>query len=105
MDLHALGLQLGATDDEIKNAYKQLVVLHHPDKGGNIDKFKSIQKAYENLTFKNSEFNELWKDYKIHEKELKVLNEYKENEYIVGEEVTFHLTNEVSRKILYRKLF
>jgi len=47
-----LGLKRGATQDEIKKAYRKLAHQHHPDKGGNPEKFKEISKAYEVL--KNS---------------------------------------------------
>lgn len=34
----------------IKAAYRALVVVHHPDKGGDPAKFRSIQEAYETIT-------------------------------------------------------
>lgn len=33
----------------IKRAYKKQVLKHHPDKGGNVEKFRSLQSAYEYL--------------------------------------------------------
>lgn len=41
-----------ASDEQIKNAYKRLVVETHPDKikGGDDKKFKAVQKAYEILS-------------------------------------------------------
>jgi len=47
-----LGLNSNATLEEVKNAHKKLVKEHHPDKGGDIEKFKEIQHAYEVLTGK-----------------------------------------------------
>jgi curved DNA-binding protein len=45
-----LGVQRGATPDEIKKAYRKLAGQHHPDKeGGDKLKFQEIQKAYEVL--------------------------------------------------------
>tara|TARA_R110001592_G_scaffold302311_1_gene574206 strand:+ start:777 stop:1322 length:546 start_codon:yes stop_codon:yes gene_type:complete len=38
-----------ATLDEIKKSYKSKVKEHHPDKGGNEDLFKKVQKAYDVL--------------------------------------------------------
>jgi len=32
---------------EIKNVYRELAKKHHPDKGGNADKFRNIHEAYE----------------------------------------------------------
>ena len=44
-----LGLSHGATKSQIKDVYKSLVKLHHPDKGGNQQKFIEIQNAYDTL--------------------------------------------------------
>ena len=49
-----LGIQKGASADEIKKAYRRLAVQHHPDKeGGNETKFKEISEAYEVLKDEN----------------------------------------------------
>ncbi len=45
-----LGVSPGATEDEIKKAYRKLAMKHHPDRGGDAEKFKEIQHAYEQLT-------------------------------------------------------
>lgn len=39
-----------ATDEEIKKAYKILAHKNHPDKGGDVEEFRKIQKAYEILS-------------------------------------------------------
>lgn len=39
-----------ATGQEIKKAYRKLAVVHHPDKGGDEQKFKEINAAYEILS-------------------------------------------------------
>mmetsp|Transcript_65289 Transcript_65289/g.116382 ORF Transcript_65289/g.116382 Transcript_65289/m.116382 type:complete len:521 (+) Transcript_65289:92-1654(+) len=39
-----------ASDSEIKKAYRKLAVKHHPDKGGDPEKFKEITRAYEVLS-------------------------------------------------------
>ncbi len=45
-----LGLSKGASDDEIKKAFRRMAVEHHPDKaGGDETKFKEINEAYEVL--------------------------------------------------------
>ena len=46
----ALGLQRGATEDEVKKAHRKLAREHHPDKGGDAEKFKKVQEAYEILS-------------------------------------------------------
>ncbi len=44
-----LGLSKGATEEEIKKAFRKQAIKHHPDKGGNEDDFKEINEAYEVL--------------------------------------------------------
>ena len=44
-----LGVTEYATRDEIKKRFKELALIHHPDKGGNEDKFKEISNAYTEL--------------------------------------------------------
>jgi DnaJ-class molecular chaperone len=45
-----LGIQRSADANEIKKAYRKLAMEHHPDKGGDTEKFKEIQKANEILS-------------------------------------------------------
>jgi len=45
----ALGVARTATPDEIKRAFRRLASQHHPDKGGNTQKFQEIQAAYDTL--------------------------------------------------------
>lgn len=42
-----LGIDRNADKETITNAWRQLVKLHHPDRGGDATKFQEIQKAYE----------------------------------------------------------
>lgn len=45
-----LGVSKSASADEIKKAFRREAVLHHPDKeGGNEDKFKELNEAYDVL--------------------------------------------------------
>ena len=45
-----LGVQQGCSAEELKKAYRRLAVQHHPDKGGDQDKFKEISHAYQILS-------------------------------------------------------
>lgn len=50
-DFYALlGVSRRATKKEIKKGYRQKSLEHHPDKGGNAEKFQEIARAYEVLT-------------------------------------------------------
>jgi curved DNA-binding protein len=44
-----LGVARTATPDEIKRAFRKLASQHHPDKGGDTQKFQEIQAAYDTL--------------------------------------------------------
>ncbi|NTU71798.1 MAG: molecular chaperone DnaJ [Coriobacteriia bacterium] len=45
-----LGVKKSATADEIKKAFRKLARKHHPDAGGEEEKFKEINEAYETLS-------------------------------------------------------
>lgn len=45
-----LGVSKDASQDEIKKAFRKLARTHHPDAGGDEDKFKEINEAYEVLS-------------------------------------------------------
>tara|TARA_X000000368_G_scaffold84124_1_gene63678 strand:+ start:4070 stop:5248 length:1179 start_codon:yes stop_codon:yes gene_type:complete len=47
-----LGINKTATETEIKKAFRKLALKEHPDKGGDPEKFKKIQSAYEVLSDK-----------------------------------------------------
>ena len=44
-----LGLENFATEEEVKKKYKELVLKHHPDKGGEAEMFNRIKEAYDIL--------------------------------------------------------
>jgi len=56
---NTLGVSENATQDEIKKAYRKLAVEHHPDKGGDEEKFKEISEAFDTLgdTNKRQEYD------------------------------------------------
>lgn len=45
-----LGVSRAANETELKKAYRKLALKHHPDKGGDEEKFKEISKAYDTLS-------------------------------------------------------
>lgn len=50
-----LGINQSSTEQEIKTAYRNLVRIHHPDKGGTAEKFKEINEAYIAITKQEQE--------------------------------------------------
>lgn len=51
MELYnVLGVEKGADGKEIKKAYFDMAKKHHPDKGGDAEEFKKIQRAYDVLS-------------------------------------------------------
>merc|ERR1719230_1385933 len=45
-----LEVDKNSSDADIKKAYRKLAIKHHPDKGGDPEKFKEITRAYEVLS-------------------------------------------------------
>ena len=58
-----LGVSETASDAEIKKAFRKLAGEHHPDKGGNENKFKEINEAYDTIksTQKRQEYDAMRK--------------------------------------------
>jgi hypothetical protein len=42
-----LGVPPSATDEEVKRAYRQRALETHPDRGGDAEAFRAVQRAYE----------------------------------------------------------
>jgi len=47
---NVLGLDKNVTKEQLKKSYKKLAIIHHPDKGGDENKFKAISEAYSILS-------------------------------------------------------
>jgi DnaJ-class molecular chaperone len=45
-----LGVNKNDSPDELRKAYKKLAMEYHPDRGGDVNKFKELTKAYEVLS-------------------------------------------------------
>ena len=45
-----LGLERNASDEDIKRAFRRLAMKHHPDRGGDAERFKQIEEAYRVLS-------------------------------------------------------
>jgi curved DNA-binding protein len=53
---NTLGVPRDADHDTIKKAYRKLAMEHHPDKGGDVNKFQEISTAYETLSNQDKRF-------------------------------------------------
>jgi len=51
-----LGVEAGSSDQEIKTAYRRLAKQHHPDAGGNQQRFAEISSAYESIKDADARF-------------------------------------------------
>lgn len=45
-----LGLAPGATDEEVKRAYRSRALATHPDRGGSAEAFRAVHAAFEHIT-------------------------------------------------------
>lgn len=91
-----LGVERHATQDEIRKSYNELILMYHPDKGGNVKKFKDLQIAYKILSNeKNREqytkslsatFEEISQDYRDPQKGGRQTKIYEktENDFMNG---------------------
>ena len=66
-----LEIPVNSDETEIKRAYKRLARIHHPDKGGDPEKFKEISKAYEDALIPKPKMK------RLHEVTLKQCDAYK----------------------------
>jgi molecular chaperone DnaJ len=48
-----LGIDKSASKEDVKKAFRKLAMEHHPDKGGNAEKFKEVSEAYSVLSDDN----------------------------------------------------
>lgn len=51
----AMGLPDTATPEEVKAKWRELCMIHHPDRGGNAVEFNTIRKAYKQAFAEASE--------------------------------------------------
>ena len=57
-----LGISENANLNQIKKAYRKLALKHHPDRGGDENKFKELSEAYEVLSDETKKLISLWQD-------------------------------------------
>lgn len=70
-DYELFDLKRDATEREIKKSYRKLSLKHHPDKGGDQEKFQEINAAHQRISYKlklesrqdlNQEINDYYED-------------------------------------------
>jgi DnaJ-domain-containing protein 1 len=57
-----LGVDNKASDDEIKTAWKRLMRQHHPDAGGDPEKAKQVNAAYQEILRRRGRKDSVWAD-------------------------------------------
>jgi len=77
-----LELTSTATSNEIKRAYRRLALKHHPDKGGDPEKFKALSEAYEILM--EEETRASYDDASNHDLDTNSSNTYNDSEHHVA---------------------
>lgn len=77
----ALGVSETASDNEIKSAFRKLAAQYHPDKGGDANKFKEINEAYD--TLKNTKKRQ----------EYDTMRKYGERSFQSGEGFSFNMND------------
>jgi DnaJ-class molecular chaperone len=90
-----LGVEPGASDDDIKKGYRKMALANHPDRGGSDQKFKDILKSYEVLSTPQtkmcydafgSDFNEI-KGIELYVKSIKSQDIQKQIEISVSDAI------------------
>ena len=56
-----LDITPAADEEEVRHAYKRLALVHHPDKNGNVEKFRQVQEAHDAImeTFDHDDEDEI----------------------------------------------
>lgn len=86
-----LGIYPLARADEIRSAYRYKAMIHHPDRGGNIERFKEVQMAHDFLSdpkckeeydrmvsVNNGNLNEVGRALDLREEYQKAMKEYED---------------------------
>lgn len=83
-----LGVSKDASNIEIKKAYLKLAKTHHPDKGGDKEKFQKINEAYETLSnsekrniYDNPTQSDFFNNFNFHNHFFKTQNITRKNDY------------------------
>ncbi|UJR34718.1 hypothetical protein I4U23_027495 [Adineta vaga] len=85
----ALNIDRDASFNEIKRAYHELSKTHHPDRGGDPEKFKQIAKAYKTLTDKEAQEN--WRKLNMSELDSNRVTKNEQTEIIDSDEDDEHM--------------
>lgn len=65
-----LGVESNASQEEVKKAYRKLSLKHHPDRGGDEEKFKELSAAYEQISNGSNNINEFGRNVNINMDDL-----------------------------------
>ena len=104
-----LGVPNNATKDDIRKAWRKLSLKHHPDRGGNEEEFKKLNRAFEVLgdpqKKKEYDFGKLIaKNFDIQNFNVKWIRD-KNSEIIVNDKLIKEETKKIIPIIYEKKLF
>jgi len=110
----ALGLKHDASPVQIKRAFQRLAMRHHPDRGGQVERFKQIVEAYESLkntqsAFMRGIFDEYWngniaKEFSKHKKDYNIVYKITLHEMMNGTQKNITINDNGYSSILNIKI-
>jgi curved DNA-binding protein CbpA len=95
-----LGVSPSSTLDEIRNAFKQLVLIYHPDRGGNKSDFDLIKQSY-NAIYKLYKKNKSYQE-RANMNKGQFMNKYNDVDNVLSKQKNIFDNGKINTKIFNR---